>query len=158
VPLLGGLVIAVAQFFPETVNKRIKLTFHLPKNENSMLLMMMGFGTICLLLCYSLVFLLFWLLSTVFFPAEIINAAIVSIIPWFLAGFAVYYLVALVILEPVWLYRFLYFVAACAIIPFFIEPCVSGGYSPVNLKLFVMVILLSVSLLFSGYRFRKGEM
>jgi hypothetical protein len=158
VPLVGGLVIAIAQFFPETVNKRIKLTFHLPKDENSILVMMMVFGAVCLVLCFLLVFLLFWLLSSHYFPAEIISAAVISIIPWFFAGFAVYFLGALIILEPVWLYRFLYLLAACAIIPFFIEPGVSGGYAPINLKLFLLVILLSISLLFSGYRFRKGEM
>jgi len=158
IPLIGGLVVAIAQFFPETVNKRIKLTFHLPKDENSMLLMMMEFGAVCLLLCFTLVFLLFWFLSARFLPAEIISAAVISIIPWFLAGFAAYFLVALIILEPVWLFRFLYFAATCAILPFFIEPAVSGGYAPLNLKLVLIVILLSVSLLFSGYRFRKGEM
>ena len=30
VPILGGLAIAIAQYFPETINKRIKLVFHLP--------------------------------------------------------------------------------------------------------------------------------
>lgn len=158
VPLAGGLAIAIAQYFPETVNKRIKLTFHLPREENGMLLLMMGFGVTCLLLCYAIAFLLFLILSTTFFPAEIIMAAVISIAPWFLGGFAIYFLVATIVLEPVWVFRFLYLIAASVVVPLFFKPAVTGGYAPVNLMLAEMVCLLSISLLFSGYRFRKGEM
>jgi hypothetical protein len=158
VPLMGGIMIAVAQYFPETVNKRIKLTFHLPREENAMLLTMMGFGTTCLVCCYLLVIMFFGFFSTLFFPAEIISAATISILPWFLAGLAAYFWVALVLLEPLWLFRLLYFLAACGIIPFFLKQGVSGSYAPVILKLSGIVALLSISLLFSGYRFRKGEM
>jgi hypothetical protein len=158
VPLIGGILFAVAQFFPETVNKRIKLTFHLPRKENAMLLTMMGFGTVCLLSCYLIVFLLFGLFSSFWFPAEIIAAAVISILPWFLAGLAAYFWLALVLLEPLWLFRLLYFLTACGFIPFFLKQGVSGGYAPVILILAGIVALLSISLLFSGYRFRKGEM
>ena len=41
IPFLIAIGIGVAQYFPETINKRIKLTFHLPINENKILLMMM---------------------------------------------------------------------------------------------------------------------
>jgi hypothetical protein len=158
VPLAGGILVAVAQFFPETVNKRIKLTFHLPRKENAMLLTMIGFGTASLLVVYLIVFGLFILGSAHFFPAEITLAASVTLVPWFLSGLAAYFLGALVILEPVWLYRFLYFAAAGAFLPFFLKAGVSGSYLPLLLPLAVIVALLSISLLFSGYRFRKGEM
>ena len=158
VPVAGALAVAVAQYFPETVNKRIKLTFHLPANENNVLLMMMFFGTICLLACYSLVVVLFLALSMLFFPSEIIWTALVSITPWFLAGLAVYYLVALIVLEPVWKYRFFYFVVAVAFVPLYFEPAVAGGYAPAIPLLFVLAVVLSIAILFSGYRFRKGEM
>ena len=59
VPLAGGLIIAIAQYFPETVNKRIKLTFHLPLGENKALLMMHAFGAVSLLLSFVIVLSLF---------------------------------------------------------------------------------------------------
>lgn len=158
IPLVGGLALAVSQYFPETVNKRIKLTFHLPVEENRSLLMMMQFGTLCLLASFLVVFLLFLGLSLVWFPKEIIWSAVVSVTPWFLGGFAAYYLGALIILEPVWLRRILYFLVAAAFVPFFVKNSVPGGYAPAIMVLFLMTCLLSVSLLFSGYRFRKGEM
>ncbi len=158
IPLAGGLVLAVAQYFPETVNKRIKLTFHLPVEENCSLLMMMQFGTLCLLACFLLLFLLLCGLSRVWFPTEIIFSAVVSVTPWFLAGFAAYYLAALIILEPVWLRRILYLLVAAAFVPLYLTGSVPGGYGPAILALFLLTCLLSVALLFSGYRFRKGEM
>jgi hypothetical protein len=157
-PVAGALAIAIAQYFPETVNKRVKLTFHLPINENKVLVMMMLFGTACLIACFGIIFLLFVGLSAVYFPTDIIVAAIISITPWFLSGFAVYFLVALIVLEPVWKYRFLYLIVAAAFVPIFMEFSLSGGYAPANPVLLVLVLILSIALLFSGYRFRKGEM
>ena len=52
IPLAGGIAIGIAQYFPETVNKRIKLTFHLPINENKVLIMMLLFGIVVMMLSY----------------------------------------------------------------------------------------------------------
>jgi len=158
IPLAGGLAIGIAQFFPETVNKRIKLTFHLPLKENLSLLMMMLFGTICLLASYILVILFFLILSTLFFPSNIIIPVLVAVAPWFFAGLMGYYLVALIILEPVWKFRVLYLLVAAAIIPVFLETALSGSYAPALPWLVLLTVMAAFSLLFSGYRFRKGEM
>jgi glucose uptake protein GlcU len=83
-PIAGALAISIAQFFPETVDKRIKLTFHLPLNENKVLLIMTLFGTLCLLAAYLLFLALFVGLSTIYFPSNIILPALVTIAPWFL--------------------------------------------------------------------------
>lgn len=158
VPLLIGVVIGVAQYFPETVNKRIKLTFHLPLRENKALLMMLGAGLVSLLVCFLLHFVCFWIFSNAYFGFEITNAALISILPWFLAGFAAYFLVALIVLEPVWKYRIIYSIAAAAFVPLYLKYGMAGAYAPINLKLALLTVLISVSLLFSAYRFRKGEM
>ncbi|MFV0593303.1 MAG: hypothetical protein ACK5M7_18165 [Draconibacterium sp.] len=158
VPLAGGLLVAIAQYFPETVNKRIKLTFHLPLNENKVLLLMMGFGTGCLLSVYFIMLLLFTGIAACYFPSDIIIPALVSLTPWFLAGLAGYYLLALIVLEPVWKYRVLYVFVAGTFIPLFFENGPTATYMQVNIKLAVFTTLLSIALLFSGYRFRKGEM
>jgi len=158
IPMVGGLLVSIAQYFPETVNKRIKLTFHLPINENKVLISMMGFGTGCLLAVYIVLLLLFTGISTLYFPSDLIIPAIITVIPWFLAGFVSYYLVALIVLEPVWKYRFLYVLVAATFIPLFFESGPAAAYKPVNITLALLSIILSIALLFSGYRFRKGEM
>uniref|UniRef100_UPI003217FCC6 hypothetical protein n=1 Tax=uncultured Draconibacterium sp. TaxID=1573823 RepID=UPI003217FCC6 len=158
IPIFGALAISVAQYFPETVSKRIKLTFHLPLNENRVLLMMMVYGTVCLLACYILQLAVFYGLSVIYFPSDIIVPALVTITPWFLSGLAAYYLTALVVLEPVWKYRLAYLLVAGTFVPLYLQSSAIGAYAPANLGLAVLVIIISISLLFSGYRFRKGEM
>ena len=158
IPLFIGLIIAAAQYIPEIMERRIKLTFHLPINENKILIMMLGFGTISLLVSYALIFSVFVSLSNHFFAEEIVHAVIISVTPWFLAGFATYFLAALIILEAIWKYRVAYFITAAAFILLFFESSVAGGYSPVNLKMVILTSVISISLLFSAYRFRKGEM
>lgn len=158
VPIIGALTISVAQYFPETVNKRIKLTFHLPLNENRVLLMMMMYGTFCLVACYALQLAIFLGLSFVYFPSDIILPAVTSITPWYLAGFSAYYLSALIVLEPVWKYRIAYLLVAGTFVPLYFQSATTGAYAPVNFALAFLVIIISISLLFSGYRFRKGEM
>jgi hypothetical protein len=158
IPLAIGIAIGLAQYFPETVNKRIKLSFHLPVDENKLLVTMILCGTISLIVSFGLMFLLFWGLSIHFLPTEIVNAAILSVIPWFLAGFSVYYFIGLIVLEPVWKYWIFYGLVGFAFVGLFMEPSVAGAFEPINPKLLMLTVLLSISLLFSANRFRKGEM
>jgi len=157
-PLAGALAIGIAQYFPETINKRIKLTFHLPLKENKVLMMMHAFGASSLLAAYSLLFLIFWGFSEIFFATEMVNDAVITIFPWFLAGLTTYFIVALVVLEPIWKYRAFYFLIGAFFTTFYLESVVTAGYGPANPILFVLTACLSIALIFSAYRFRKGEM
>lgn len=157
-PLIGALAIGIAQYFPETVNKRIKLTFHLPLKENKILLMMHAFGTGSLLAAYLLIFSIFYVLSNLFFPSEIINDAIVTVIPWFLAGLTAYFMIALIVLEPIWKYRAFYFIIGAFFITIYLNQSITAGYAPANPNLFILTAGSSIALIFSAYRFRKGEM
>lgn len=157
-PLAIGIAIGVGQYFPETVNKRIKLSFHLPVNEDKILITMMLCGTFTLLITLGSMFLLFWGLSAHYFPAEIVHASMISVTPWFLAGFVIYYFISLIVMEPVWKYWIFYALIGYSCITLFLESAVAGGYQPVIFKLTILTLLLSLSLLFSAYRFRKGEM
>jgi len=157
IPLLGGLVLGISQYFPETVEKRIKLTYHLPINENKVLLQMMGYGTLILLACFLLLFIFFWGMSANYFPREIVNSALISITPWFLSGFTAYYLIGLIVLEPIWRYRFFYLLVSAFFISIYLQRSINGVYSTMNVTLCITTVCTSIALLFSGYRFRKGE-
>lgn len=158
IPLLGGIGIAVAQYFPETVSKRIKLVFHLPVGENKIIMMMHAFGTACLLVSFLLILGLFAGLSRIYLPSEMVYETVVSVYPWFLAGLTAYFLVALVVLEPVWKYRVLYSVTGGLFLPVYLMSAPTAAYGTVNGLLTVFSVSLSVALLFSACRFRKGEM
>ena len=157
IPLVGGIILGISQYFPETVEKRIKLTYHLPVNENKILLQMMSYGSIILLSCFAILFLIFWTISSQYFPKEIVNDAIVSILPWFLAGFTSYYLIGLIVLEPIWRYRFLYIIVSAFFISIYLRQAINAAYQPMNAFLIVSTAVSSIVLIFSGYRFRKGE-
>lgn len=157
-PLAAGLAIGIAQYYPETVDKRIKLTFHLPIRENKILLMMHAFGTGTLLAVFLLIFSLFFGLSKLFFAAEMVDTAVITIFPWFLAGLTTYFLIALIVLEPIRKYQVFYILISSFLITVFFEPAATSGYAPANPLLFVLTACLSIALLFSAYRFRKGEM
>lgn len=157
-PLFGGLLIGVAQYFPETINKRIKLTFHLPLKENKVLLMMHAFGVVCLALSYTLLLGVFITMSSIYFPSQMVFDSIVSVTPWFLAGLVAYFFVALIVLEPVWMYRLLYAMVAGFFVNIYVKSPAIAAYGPAIPGLFVLTILMSIALLFPAYRFRKGEM
>lgn len=158
IPLVGGVAVAVSQYFPETVDKRIKLIFHLPLNENKIILMMHFFGTVCLAMVYLFHFALMVILSGIFFPSEMVADMIVSVLPWFLAGLTAYFFIALVVLEPIWKFRVIYTLVGVFFISLYLKHAAIGAYVTSNLSLTVLTLLLSITLLFSAYRFRKGEM
>jgi hypothetical protein len=119
---------------------------------------MHAFGAGILLLLFMVCLCLFTAGSAIFFPSDIIKASLLTLAPWFLGGMATYFLVALILLEPVWIYRGLYSVVAAGFVTLFYTGAVIGGFKPVLLPLALMTLLLSCVVLFSGYRFRKGEM
>lgn len=156
VPLSGGIVFSLAQYLPEITNKRIKLSFHAPLPENKVLLLMQAFGTLCLFSLFSIFLGLFALLGSVFLPIEIVGAGIVTSLPWTLAGLSAYFLVAFIVLEPAWIFRFFYSLFGAAFISVHFIQAGIESYRPVILSLFLMSILISNAVLFSGYRLRKG--
>lgn len=157
-PFIIGLAVAIGQYFPETVNKRIKLTFHLPVSENGVLIWMHTFGALVILTLFMVVLVLFTAGSAIFFPSNIIRASLLTMMPWFLGGMATYFLVALILLEPMWIYRGLYTAVAAGFVTVFYTGASIGAFRPVLMPLALITLLLSFVVLFSGYRFRKGEM
>src|SRR5258708_11081220 len=85
-PLIIGLLVGIAQFVPEIIDKRIKLTLHLPVNEETVVLKMIGFGVFSLFIVFGIMLLLFYSLGSYYFPYEIAGPSLVSILPWFMAG------------------------------------------------------------------------
>ena len=158
VPLVGGLTIAIAQYLPETVNKRLKLTFHLPLAENKVLLLMQAFGAGSLLVSFLIFGGLLSGFSLIYFPIEMVADIVITILPWLLAGFAAYFIVALIILETKWIFRFGYSVIGCFFLTIYFASAGTASYVLANSGLLLLTALLSIAFVFPAYRFRKGEM
>jgi len=158
VPLAGGLTIAVAQYLPETINKRLKLTFHLPLAGNRALLLMQAFGAGSLLVSFLIFFGLVAGFSLIYFPIQMVTDGVITILPWLLAGFAAYFMVALVVLEPNRIFRLCYSLVGGFFLTIYFTSAGTAAYAPANSGLFILTALLSIAFVFSAYRFRKGEM
>jgi hypothetical protein len=158
IPIVIGIAFALSQYFPETVDKRIKLTFHLPVDENTILLKMHLFGTSVLTTIYLILLALFFAVCRYYFPVEMTVAAVLTVLPWIISGLAGYFMVSMIILEPIWKFRVFYALIAFGFISLFYARAEQAAYSHAMLPLFLSAIMMSISILFSGYRFRKGEM
>jgi hypothetical protein len=158
VPLAGGLLIAITQYLPEVLNKRLKLTFHLPLSENKALLLMQTFGAACLLVIFLVFCGLFTGFSLIYFPIEMVTDSLITILPWLLAGFAGYFWVAFIIFEPKLAFRFCYSIVGGFFLTIFFHSDATAAYAPANSGLFILTAFLSIGFVFSAYRFRKGEM
>lgn len=157
VPLIAGILLAFVQYLPEAINKRIKLTFHLPLGENRALMLMQAFGAGCLLIEMMLFFGLFTGISLIYFPMQLISDSLATILPWSLAGFAAYFIGSLVILEPNPVFRFCYSLIGVSFLTIYFAPADTASYQTANAELVVLTALLSFAFLFSAHRFRKGE-
>ncbi len=158
VPLASGVVLAFAQYLPEAINKRLKLTFHLPLGENSGLMIMQGFGAASLLLSFLIFIGLFIGFSLFYFPIQMVTDSFITILPWVLAGFSGYFMVSLIILEPSWIFRFCYALVGVFFLSVYFVSAGTAAYRPANSTLVVLTAFLSVAIIFSAFRFRKGEL
>lgn len=157
-PLISGLLIGIAQFLPEITDKRIKLTLHLPLDEEEVVLTMVALGATAVASQYLVLLLAFFGWGLVFFPWEIMCLSVFTVLPWLLAGVAAYFLTGFILLEPLWRYRITYIAFATAFISLFFKSQVAGAYEPALWYFVSFVLMISISSMLSIYRFRKGEM
>jgi hypothetical protein len=155
-PLLLGVLLAITQYVPELQFKRLKLTLHLPLNENKIMLTMLayGVGVVLLFVLITLPLLLLGLSQS--FPPEIVWAAFQNVLPWFLAGFVSYLVAAWICIEPQWKQRILNAIPGICLLSFFFIHAKSGAYQPFDPYLIGAVIVVSFFAFYSTTRFKEG--
>ena len=155
-PLITGLAFALLQFVPEMTNKRMRLSYHLPISEKKLLLASVGIGYLFLLIEIVILFLGLWLVVSMTYPAEMVQKALMSTVPWFLGGSAMYFMASFIILEPTWLHRIIYGIAAYGLIELNFRASTYDQYQ----RLWVLILLVAVmplTVMFAGHRFRRGS-
>lgn len=129
-PAIAGVLTALAQFIPELQYKRLKLTLHLPLNDDAILLTMSAYGTAVVTAVATIAgSVLLWGLSANF-PSEIVGATFRRILPGFMAAPAAYFLAAWICLEPRWSRRVLNFIPGALALSLFFIRAKSGAYCP----------------------------
>jgi hypothetical protein len=156
VPLLSGFLLAIIQYLPELQYKRLKLTLHLPLNENKIVALMLGYGFFVLSLFFFITLPVLLLGLSRYFTLEIVYAVLWNILPWFIAGWAAYLLTAWVCLEPLWKLRIPNIIAGMCALSFFFIGAKSGAYQPFIPCLTVFVIIAFSFSFYSVIRFKEG--
>ena len=155
IPMLVALLIGVSQYAPEVLQKRIKLTLHLPRPEMNMLYTMVLYGFVCITAILAVCMGIFFAADAYFMPYEMHVMAIKALVPYILSGYVTYAFVAMIAMEPNWLHRFLYLVLAYFIVmDLYLGNPDTWGTMP---ALLVILVIASLGMLYTANRFKVGE-
>ena len=155
-PVLLGVLLALVQFIPEMTHKRLKLTLHLPFPQRKMILLMMGVGLAALAVLPAVQAFVLWCYFHTLLAPELVSRILLTSLPWYLAGLALYPLAAWVCLEPTWRRRvadILVAVGVCRLFFLSETPQAYDGMLPWLLALLLCVLFFP---LLSVYRFKQG--
>ncbi|NWF90527.1 MAG: hypothetical protein HXY50_13830 [Ignavibacteriaceae bacterium] len=160
IPLATGLLLGVVQFFSEINSSRLKLTLHLPMKESSSLLSMQWYGLGLLVLIFIIDAVIISILTSSYFPYEVVNSFLSISLPWFLAGLTAYIFISLIFVEPSWSRRIFMAVVGVGFVNLLFSNIIAMGieaiFSRTDLYFFIITILLTPIILLAGYNYKKG--
>ncbi len=157
-PVICGLVLAAAQFLPESHRKCLKLTLHLPVPQTETVAVMQGYG-ICVLLGFFLVqAAALALFLSRYLVIDIVWRILFSFLTWYCAGLCAYVWGGAVCLEPGWKMKLAETVLTFALLSAFYLSPQAMAYRRGILPIFVVTTLLAVLLIhLSVRRFKDGN-
>jgi hypothetical protein len=153
-PLITGLLLACIQYLPEMSGERLRLTLHLPVSPHRLVMAHILVGLTALGLTIALNLIALSVITARFFPAEGVMTALLTVLPWCLAGVAAYLGVTLGLLEPSAKVKIFNLALTAGVANLFLYPADPGGYRPILLQLFLPLLLMIPAVLLPAYRFR----
>lgn len=158
IPFLLALSIGITQYVPEVMQKRIRLTLHLPCRNNQLIATMVGFGLLLLTLGNGIYTGILLYCNVRIFPAEITGPVMTSIMPWLLGSYMTYNFIAMIAMEPNRWRQVIYAIIAWYIVNLFLmKGNVHGAYAASLPVMLILLLASSCLVLYSAYRFYKGE-
>lgn len=156
-PIICGLVLAAAQFLPESYRKRIKLTLHLPLPQAKTVAIMQGYGICLLAALFLLQATALFLFLNHYLVVDIVWRILFSLLTWYCAGLCAYVWASAICLEPSLKMKLTETVLALALLSSFYLSQQSMAYRHGILPMFVVTTLLAASLIhYSVRRFKDG--
>ena len=156
-PVYSALVFGLFQFLPEIINKRLKLSLHLPLLENNILLNMIIFGTLLLLLIDLILAVSLSIITVHFFPVDLMYSVLLTILTWFLAGKIVYWVLSIVSVEPNWVKRILISAIGYGMAAMLFESHEYELYKESIIYFLLIGMFFSLGIIYTGNRFKKGD-
>lgn len=156
VPLVVGVLLGVSQMLPEVLQKRIKLTLHLPVAIWKSVGVMVLYGAIVMVGLMVLNLGVCAIVMSSWFPKELLQHIFLTAVVWYIAGLLAYFFAIWVVLEPTWVMRVpeLLFAAVC-LCGFYMStmPEVYNAFLPIMV---VFTVLCAGLPLLSIDRFKRG--
>lgn len=157
IPVVIGILLAVVQFVPEMLQKRLKLTLHLPYPQQRMILSMVLAGILMLAVIFAVHYLVLWGYLVNVLAPELWMRILLTALPWYLAGFAAYLFTAWICLEPVWKCRGVYALVAAGVLRIFFLQDVPEAYNCMLWILLFWTVSITGFSLLSVNRFKQGK-
>ena len=99
IPLAVGVGVGLAQMLPEMVQKRFKLTLHLPYSQNRMVLAMLAVGLAEIVAVSVVTSVIVVVYDMRILAPELVSRVVLTMSPWFVAGVVAYFFTAAVCIE-----------------------------------------------------------
>ena len=155
-PAVAGALLAAVQFLPEILQKRIKLTLHLPYPQGKMLFMMYVYGIAVLLTVFACQAAVTSAVLTKWVVCELNARIMATAAVWYLAGLATYIWVTAICLEPTWKIRVVLIVILAALLDIMFLSKVPESYNGF-LPWLALYILAGQALIYHSIaRFKEG--
>lgn len=154
-PLITGLVLAAAQFVPEMLGRRLRLSLHLPTGRDFMLFSCLLSGLLLFLVICVLDAVLINLTLQKYFPLEVAASSMPTMLPWVLAGLLAYLGGVTVLLEINWPRRIFLLLVFAVLVTMLFSGIGYGWFSPALPYLMLLFPLALFSVFESGRRFQE---
>lgn len=155
-PLLAGLALGVAQMAPEMYHKRLKLTLHLPMPQVKMLMLMLAVGTAEAIAVFILQAAVIVIYDLTVMPRLMVASILLTMLPWFVAGFAAYLFACAICLEVSWRRRVGLGMLASAMLAMYYSQPALEAYNSFLPSLLIATALLAILPAGSMIRFKEG--
>lgn len=156
IPLAVGVGVGLAQMLPEMVQKRFKLTLHLPYSQNRMVLAMLAVGLAEIVAVSVVTSVIVVVYDMRILAPELVSRVVLTMSPWFVAGVVAYFFTAAVCIEGCRVQKEALSLLGVGVVSWLFAGDAPESYNGV-LLLFVVASLLCALLVYrSVYRFKEG--
>lgn len=156
IPLAVGVGVGLAQMLPEMVQKRFKLTLHLPYSQNRMVLAMLAVGLAEIVAVSVVTSVIVVVYDMRILAPELVSRVVLTMSPWFVAGVVAYFFTAAVCIEGCRVQKVVLSLLGVGAVSWLFAGDAPEAYNGV-LLLFVVASLSCALLVYrSVYRFKEG--
>ncbi|MCT4616166.1 MAG: hypothetical protein N4A49_15010 [Marinifilaceae bacterium] len=155
-PLLSGIALGISQFVPELINKKLKLSLHLPVNEHKTIFYILSFGQLVLFISFLIQILCVICFSYFMFPKEIVISTLITLIPVYISGLLVHSFIGWICVEPSWRNRLINLIISIFLINVYYQTNLPSAYV-YRLDLLLIIYMIGLTYIFiSAKRFKIG--